>query len=65
MQFLRRLPAQVWHLFVDDGPVVAILLAWIALACVVLSRVGIGIWSGPVLFAGIAVITFLSFRLRP
>ena len=64
MRFLRRLPMQLWHLFVDDGWAVAVLLAWVALACAVLPRVRIGAWSGPTLFVGIAVITFLSLRPR-
>ena len=65
MQFLRRLPMQLWHLFVDDGRAVAMLLGWIAVACVVLPHVRIGAWSGPTLFVGIAIITFLSLKPRP
>ena len=34
------------------------MLAWIGLACIVLTRLPPGWWSGPVLFIGIAVITF-------
>ena len=64
MQFLRRLPMQLWHLFVDDGRTVALLLGWIAVACVALPRLRIGTGSGPTLFVGIAIITFLSLKPR-
>ena len=64
MDFLRRLPRQLWHLFVDDGRVVAILLCWVAAACLLLPRLQVGAWSGPILFAGIAAITFASLRPR-
>lgn len=59
-EFLRRLPGRIWLLFVDDVRVVAIMLAWIGLACAVLTHLPTGSWSGPILFAGIALITFVS-----
>ena len=62
MAFLRRLSRQVWHLFVDEPVPVAMLLCWIAIACLALPRLGLGSWSGPVLFAGIAAITFGGLR---
>ncbi|TLU74545.1 hypothetical protein [Lichenicoccus roseus] len=64
MNFLRRLPRQLWHLFVDDGQSVAILLCWVLVACGLLPRFALGVWSGPILFAGIAAITFGSLRPR-
>ena len=62
MALLRRLLRQFWHLFVEEPVLVAILLAWIAIACLALSWLGLGSWSGPILFAGIAVITFGGLR---
>ena len=62
MTFLRRLSDRFWHLFVDEPVLVVILLAWIAIACLVLPRLGLGSWSGPILFAGIAAITLGSLR---
>jgi hypothetical protein len=64
MQFLRRLPGRIWRLFVDDGSIGALLLAWIACACLVLPHLRIGAWSGPMLFAGIAAITLYSLKPR-
>lgn len=64
MEFLRRLPRKLWRLFVDDWQAVAILLAWVAAAYVLLPRLQLGAWSGPLLFAGIAAITLLSLTPR-
>ena len=64
-EFLRRLPGRLWRLFVDDGWAAAGMLAWIGLACIALTRFPPGWWSGPVLFAGIAAITFVSLKPRP
>ena len=62
MEFLRRLPRQVWHLFVDEPAAVVILLSWVMIACLALPQMDLGSWSGPILFAGIAAITFSSLR---
>ena len=64
MQFLRRLSGQIWHLFVDDGPTLVVLLIWVAVACFLLPRLNAGVWSGPILFAGIAAITFGNLKPR-
>ena len=65
MEFLRRLLRQFWHLFVDEPAAVAILLSWIAIVCLALPRLCLGSWSGPILFVGIAAITFGSLRPPP
>ena len=64
LEFLRRLPGRIWRLFVEDGWMVAALLAWIVVACAVLTRLPPGSWSGPILFAGIAVVTFSSLASK-
>ena len=61
MSRLRPLAKRIWRLFVDDGLAAILLLGWIA-AIGILSRwMHLGPSAGPVLFAGIAAITFLSF----
>jgi hypothetical protein len=64
MEFLRRLPLKFWHLFVDDGAVAVLLLWWVAAACLLLPRLSLGSWSGPILLLGIAAITFGSLKPR-
>ena len=65
MRVLLSLATRIWKVFVDDGRVLAAMLAWIGLAGVVLPYLALGEWSGPVLFAGIATITFISLKPRP
>ncbi len=62
MRLLRRCLHELWTLFVDDGAVAAWLVAWIAVACLVLRRLPAGPWSGPVLFAGLLAIVTISMR---
>ena len=62
MSLLRRCAHELWALFVDDGALAAV--AWIAVACLALRQVQAGIWSGPVLFAGLSVIFLLTTRAR-
>ena len=64
MGILRNVATRIWKLFVDDRRVVAAMLAWVGLAGVVLPHLALGSWSGPVLFAGIATITFISLKPR-
>lgn len=62
MRFLRRGLAEARDLFVDDVPTVCLLLCWIAAAWLVLPLLGLGSWSGPLLFAGLAAIIALRTR---
>lgn len=62
MKLLRRCLHELWTLFVDDGAVAACVVAWIVVACLVLQRLPVGIWSGPILFVGLAAIVAVSVR---
>lgn len=63
MTFLRRCLRELWALFVDEGAIAVV--AWVAVACLVLRQVPVGIWSGPILFAGLSAIFLLTTRMRP
>jgi hypothetical protein len=61
MRWLKSIAREVIGLFVDDGIFAVAILAWLALAVVVLPRAGS--WTrvaGPVLFAGLAAILVAS-----
>ncbi len=60
MSLLRRCLHELWDLFVDDGALAAV--AWIAVACLALRQVDAGIWSGPILFGGLAAVFLLTTR---
>lgn len=62
MRVLRRCLHELWSLFVDDGYTACCTVGWIVAACLVLPRVPVGAWSGPILFAGIATIVAISAR---
>ncbi len=61
MRWLKSIAREVFGLFVDDGIFAVAILAWLALAVVVLPRVAPAArWSGPALFAGLALILIES-----
>jgi hypothetical protein len=61
MRWLKSIAREVIGLFVDDGSFAVAILAWLALAVVVLPRAGLGARvAGPVLFAGLAAILVAS-----
>ncbi len=62
MRLLRRCLHELWTLFVDDGVVAALVVGWIAVACLVLRQLPAGPWSGPVLFAGLLAIFTVGMR---
>ena len=62
MKLLRRCLRELWTLFVDDGVVAGLVVGWIAIACLVLRRMPLGTWSGPILFAGLAAIVAAGAR---
>ena len=63
MTLLRRCLHELRDLFVDDGALAAV--GWIAAACLALRQVHAGIWSGPILFAGLSVVFLLTTRAKP
>ena len=63
MKLLCRCLRELWTLFVDDGAAAASVVAWIAVACLVLRQLPTGPWSGPVLFAGLLVIVVVGMRV--
>jgi hypothetical protein len=65
MRWLKSIAREVFGLFVDDGSFAIAILVWAALAVVVLPR---GPWTGPALFAGLALIlieSVLRFARKP
>lgn len=61
MRWIKSVAREVWGLFVDDGSFAAAILAWVVLAGLGLPRVAAAArWTGPALFAGLAVILIES-----
>ena len=61
MRWLKSIAREVIGLFVDDGSFAIAILAWLALAVVMLPRAGLPTRvAGPVLFAGLAAILVAS-----
>jgi hypothetical protein len=57
MKWLKSVGREVLGLFVDDGSFAIAIVVWVGLAVLVLPQVARGArWSGPVLFAGLALI---------
>lgn len=56
MRLLRRSLRELWSLFVDDGTSAALVVGWIVVGCLVLRALPSMVWSGPILFAGLALI---------
>lgn len=63
MKLLRRCVHELWALFIDDGALATV--GWIVLACLTLRQVPVGVWSGPILFAGLSAIFLLTIRAKP
>lgn len=63
MTLLRRCLRELWALFVDEGAIAVVV--WVAVACLALRQAPAGIWSGPILFAGLSAIFLLTTRARP
>lgn len=54
---LKRVAAEIFGLFVDDGSFALTILAWLAVVALVLTRLDISrAWLGVILFGGLAVI---------
>lgn len=54
---LGAILTEIYGLFVEDGPLAAAILAWVAFAALALPRLDVArAWGGPILFAGLAVI---------
>ncbi len=62
MKLLRRIARQLVSLFVDDALVAAIVVAWIAIACLLLPQFLPRSAAAPLLFAGLLGIFACSFR---
>jgi hypothetical protein len=57
MRWLRSIAREVWGLFVDNGSFAAAIVVWLAVAVLVLPRVGVSPRAaGPALFVGLAAI---------
>ena len=68
MQWLKSILRQLFGLFVDDGSFAIAILVWLGLLWLLLPHLhAAAIWSGAILFAGLAVIMVESAlrRARP
>lgn len=59
---MRAVVKELLGLFVDDATLALGLLVWVAIAGYVLPLLSLGIWSGPMLFLGAAVVLVASLR---
>lgn len=57
MRLLRGSLREIWELFADGSSTPFLMIAWIATACIILRYLSLGVWSGPILFVGVAAIT--------
>ena len=64
MTLLRRIARELISLFVDDALMAAIVIGWIAIACVVLQPLLPRNAAAPLLVAGLLAIFAGSFRER-
>jgi len=61
MRWIKSVAREVLGLFVDDGSFALAILIWLALAIGVFPRIAAAAaWTGPVLFAGLALILIES-----
>ncbi len=61
MRWLQSILREIIGLFVDDGAFALTILLWLILIAVILPRVAaVAPWTGPLLFAGLAVILIAS-----
>jgi hypothetical protein len=61
MRWLNSILREIFGLFVDDGSFAIAVLIWLALAVLLLPRIAPAArWSGPALFAGLALILIES-----
>jgi hypothetical protein len=60
MSWVKSVAREVWGLFVEDGSFAAAILAWVVIAAVGMRVVAAASWTGPALFAGLAVILIES-----
>jgi hypothetical protein len=60
MSVLGSILRELWGLFVDDGLLAIGLILWVALAALLLPRLGLTAEGGPILFAGAACVLVAS-----
>ncbi len=58
MKVLRTIVEELVSLFVDDWIFAGLILLWVGVFALVL-RPALGVWGGPILFAGLAGIVFV------
>lgn len=65
MGWIRTVLREGLGLFVDDGSFAVAILAWLLLVWLVLPRLGVeAVWTGIILFAGLALILVESATRR-
>lgn len=56
MNLIRCCVAELLGLFIDDGAQALLIVAWVAVFCLLLRQWPGAIWTGPILFLGLAAI---------
>lgn len=64
MSLMRRCVAELLGLFVDDGAQALLIVGWVVVCCLLLRQWPDAIWTGPILFLGLAAI-FLVGLSKP
>lgn len=65
MKLLHRCLSELAGLFVDDGAQAVMILGWVIACCLLLRQWPGALWTGPVLFAGLAAIFSIGLSRRP
>ena len=60
MSAVRRCVAELLGLFVDDRAQALLIVAWVAVCCLLLRQWPGAIWTGPILFLGLASIFLIG-----
>lgn len=60
MSWLKTIAVEIWGLFVDDSGLALAALVWTAVVRLIASRSHLGVFSGPLLFVGLAIILLVS-----
>ena len=65
MSWIKTVLREVFGLFVDDAAFALCIVAWLVIAALVPPRLGVPpVWTGPLLFLGLAVILLESAYRR-
>ena len=63
MNLMRRCITELLRLFIDDGAQALLIVAWIAACCLLSWQWPNAIWTGPILFLGLAAIFSIGLNV--